>query len=110
MYCYLPVPSFLPSFLNFCDNTFLVYIMTTGMNSFFKLLGFFLKIYLFSLVKQTYREKEKLSERSSNYYFTLQMATTATAEPIRNQAPGASSGSPTWVQGPKELGLSLLYS
>ena len=42
--------------------------------------------------------------------FTLKVATMARAELIQSQEPGASSGSPTQVQGAKVLGHPLLLS
>ena len=68
----------------------------------------FIKIDLFFLERQVYREKQK--QRSSIHWFTLQVVTTARAELIPSQEPQASSGSPMQLQGPKALRLPLLLS
>ena len=49
------------------------------------------------------RERERQRERSSTHWFTPQMASVAGARLIGSQEPGASSRSPTRVQGPKDL-------
>ena len=54
---------------------------------------------------QIYREEERQRGRASIHWFTLQAAAMVRAELIQNQEPGAASGSPTQVQGPKALGL-----
>ena len=64
---------------------------------------------LFLLESQIYRE-ERERGRSSVLWFTPQEAAMARTAPNRSQEPGASSGSPTWVQGPKALGHPWLLS
>ena len=62
----------------------------------------------FLFVFQIYRE-ERQRGQSSDAWFTPQESAMSAAEPMQSQEPGASSGSATWVQIPKDLpGTGLL--
>ena len=66
---------------------------------------FFLRfIYFYWKVRYTERRKDREEELPSSLLKWLQCWNWA------NLKPGASSGSPTWVQGPKTLGLPWLFS
>ena len=76
----------------------------------YKATSFFFKIYffiIFSLERRIYRDKRQRG-RSSFRWFTPQVS--ATGRYYANPKPGASSGSPTRVQGPKALGCPRLLS
>ncbi|XP_017193275.1 insulin-like growth factor 1 receptor isoform X2 [Oryctolagus cuniculus] len=66
-----------------------------------------LKSYLRSLRPEVEAELQRERQRQRQNFirrFAPRMAATARAGPGRSQQPGASSGSPTRVQGPKDLG------
>lgn len=63
---------------------------------------------LILLENLNYRKKER--QRAFLYWFISQMAAAARTGLVRRWEPSASSGTPVWVQEPKDLGQRTLLS
>lgn len=60
--------------------------------------------------KVVWEDSQRKREIETFAGFTPQMAIWVRAGPDQHQNPGVSSGAPTWMQGPKQVGCAPLVS
>ena len=70
--------------------------------------SFFKDLFIYFKVRVAQREVEK-REGSSIHWFSPQLAAMARVVPIQSQEQGASSRSPTWVQGPRTWAIFYCF-